>query len=90
MESPNTFETAATEAVLRLGLRRAAYSVKDAMQVMSIGRASLYAAIKAGDLRPGKLGAKTLIYADDIARYLTKLRKGAPTTSGPSTPSQAA
>jgi excisionase family DNA binding protein len=57
-----------------LGLTKAAYSVTETLTVLSIGRTSLYEAVKNGDLRPAKLGKKTLFLADDLAAFLSKLR----------------
>jgi hypothetical protein len=42
--------------------------------LLSIGRTSLYAAVKRGELTPVKFGKKTLFYAVDLAAFLTKLR----------------
>jgi hypothetical protein len=56
------------------GLVKAAYSVNETPTLLSIGRTSLYRLVQTGDLKPGKLGKKTLIYATDIANLLTKLR----------------
>lgn len=56
------------------GLVKAAYTVKGALEQLSIGRTSLYAAIKRGDLRTVKFGNKTLLYATDLAIFLAKLR----------------
>jgi hypothetical protein len=41
--------------------------------LLSIGRTSLYAAVKRGDLKRVKFGKKTLFYAADLALFLTKL-----------------
>jgi excisionase family DNA binding protein len=59
------------------GLRKAAYSVNEVMEVLSIGRTSLYALVKAKKLVPHKLGRKTLFLAPDITAFLTRLREGA-------------
>jgi len=56
------------------GLTRAAYSVNETLALLSIGRTSLYELVKSGDLKPGKIGKKTLIYAADIAALLEKIR----------------
>jgi excisionase family DNA binding protein len=58
----------------KLGLTKAAYTVSETLTVLSIGRTSLYAAVKNGDLRPAKLGKKTLFLADDLVAFLSKLR----------------
>ncbi len=57
------------------GLTRALYTVKETRVLLSIGTTTLYELIKRGELRPTKLGKKTLFYASDIAALLTKLRK---------------
>ena len=57
------------------GLTKAAYSVNETLTLLSIGRTSLYALVQKGDLRPAKLGKKTLFYAVDLAALLTKLRE---------------
>jgi Helix-turn-helix domain len=55
------------------GLAKAAYAVGETLDLLSIGRTSLYAAVKRGDLKPVKFGKKTLFYAADLASFLTKL-----------------
>jgi excisionase family DNA binding protein len=57
------------------GLTKLAYSVNETLILLSIGRTSLYAAIKRGDLRVAKLGRRTLIYATDLEHFLAKLRR---------------
>src|SRR5947209_6349234 len=59
------------------GLVRAAYSVRETLVLLSIGRTSLYEAVKQGALRPTKFGKKTLFCAVDIAAFLVKLRDAA-------------
>jgi excisionase family DNA binding protein len=56
------------------GLLKAAYTVNETLNVLSIGRTSLYAAVKQGDLHPVKFGRKTLFYATDLAAFLTLLK----------------
>jgi excisionase family DNA binding protein len=55
------------------GLVKAAYTVNATLELLSIGRTSLYAAVKRGDLHPVKFGRKTLFYAADLAAFLAKL-----------------
>jgi excisionase family DNA binding protein len=55
------------------GLLKVTYGV----ELLSIGRTSLYAAVRRGELTPVKFGKKTLFYATDLAAFLTKLRGGA-------------
>jgi excisionase family DNA binding protein len=56
------------------GLVKVAYSVKDAIDLLSIGRTTFYALVGRGDLKITKLGKKSLVYAIDIAALLSKLR----------------
>jgi hypothetical protein len=57
------------------GLAKAAYAVGETLDLLSIGRTSLYAAVKRGDLKRVKFGKKTLFYAADLASFLTKLKR---------------
>jgi len=56
------------------GLFKAAYSVDDTINLLSIGRTTFYALVGRGDLKITKLGKKSLVYATDIAALLTTLR----------------
>jgi hypothetical protein len=56
-----------------LGLVKAAYIVGETLEILSIGRTSLYDLVKRGELRPAKLGKKTLFLANDLAAFLTRL-----------------
>lgn len=56
-----------------LGLTKAAYSVREAASLLSIGRSSLYETVKRRDLRPVKLGRRTLFLSDDLAAFLRRL-----------------
>ena len=58
-------------------LNKAAYSVTETMAQLSVGRTKLYSLIKKGDLRPVKLGKKTIFHAGDLADFLSKLRAAA-------------
>jgi excisionase family DNA binding protein len=57
------------------GLTKAAYAVGETLDLLSIGRTSLYAAVKRGDLKHVKFGKKTLFYAADLAAFLMQLRR---------------
>jgi excisionase family DNA binding protein len=57
------------------GFTKAAYTVREALHLLSIGRTSLYAAVKRGDLKRVKFGKKTLFYAADLASFLIKLKR---------------
>jgi excisionase family DNA binding protein len=56
-----------------LAFVKVAYSVGEACDLLSIGRSSLYAAVKCGELKPVKLGRRTLLLADDLAAFLRRL-----------------
>ena len=57
------------------GLAKVAYAVGETLDLLSIGRTALYAAIKRGDLKRVKFGKKTLFYAADLAAFLARLRR---------------
>ncbi len=46
--------------------QRLAYSVAEACQVSSLGRTSIFAAIKAKRLQVTRIGRRTLIHADSL------------------------
>jgi len=54
------------------GLIKATYSVREVMELLSVGRTSLYAAVSRGELRRMKLGRRTLFSAADLAAWATK------------------
>jgi excisionase family DNA binding protein len=57
-----------------LGFTKVAYAIDETLELLSIGRTALYAAVKRGDLKRVKFGKKTLFYATDLAAFLTRLR----------------
>ncbi len=57
-----------------LGFTKVAYAVDETLELLSIGRTALYAAVKRGDLKRVKFGKKTLFYATDLAAFLARLR----------------
>jgi hypothetical protein len=59
------------------GLTKAAYSVNETLEILSLGRTSLYRAVKSGDLTPAKFGKKTLFLAPNLASFLSKLHEAA-------------
>jgi excisionase family DNA binding protein len=56
------------------GLVKAAYSVRETLNLLSIGRTTFYQLVNRGDLKITKLGKKSLVYATDIAGLLVSLR----------------
>jgi hypothetical protein len=62
------------------GLDKAAYGVGETLKPLSIGRTSLYAAIKRGELSPIKFGKKTLFFGADLAAFLMRLKEAASRT----------
>jgi excisionase family DNA binding protein len=57
-----------------LGLFKAAYSVKETLDLLSIGRTKFYELVDQGDLQIHKLGTKSLVYVTDIVALLARLR----------------
>ena len=56
------------------GLFKAAYSVRETLDLLSIGRTKFYELVDRGDLKINKLGTKSLIYVTDIMALLVRLR----------------
>jgi excisionase family DNA binding protein len=55
-----------------------AYSIADACKLLGVGRTTLYAAIKRGELKCRKVGRRTVITGDAMKSWLS----GLPTKSG--------
>ena len=53
---------------------KAAFTVAETAAMLSLGRTSLYALVKSGEIRATKLGRKTLFLATDITDFLSKLQ----------------
>jgi hypothetical protein len=66
------------------GLAKAAYGVRETIELLSIGRTSLYAAVRRGELTPVKFGKKTLFYAVDLVAFLARLKEAAAKSHAPS------
>jgi excisionase family DNA binding protein len=60
------------------GLVKATYSVREVAELLSIGRTSLYAAVRRGELQRIKLGKRTLFCATDLTAFLARLRSVSP------------
>ncbi len=58
------------------GLTKAQYSVNETLNLLSIGRNSLYALMHSGELVPIKFGRKTLFAAVEIVKVI-ETRRGA-------------
>lgn len=48
------------------------YSINDAVEASGIGRTTLYELIKAGELKPVKIGSRTLIRRCDLEALLER------------------
>jgi excisionase family DNA binding protein len=57
-------------------------TVHEAAAMLSIGRTSLYALIDSGQLERVKIGRRTLVPAESITAYITRLRGCDPRTLG--------
>ena len=54
--------------------RQLSYTVKQAAAQLGIGRTSIYALIKTGDLTPIKLRQRTLLRHEDLVALLQRMR----------------
>ena len=52
---------------------RLAYSISEACNLLSIGRSTIYSAIKAGDLTSCKVGRRTLVTSDALKLWINNL-----------------
>jgi excisionase family DNA binding protein len=50
--------------------RPLAYSIKDAIQVSSIGRTTLYSLISSGEIETVKVGKRRLVKAASLAQFI--------------------
>lgn len=58
----------------QLGLTKAAYSVDETLNLLSLGRTTLYGLVKNGKLTQTKYKTKTLFLSVDIANFLSALQ----------------
>jgi hypothetical protein len=58
------------------GLTKAAYALGEALDLLSIGRTSLYAAVKRGGSQARQVRPENVAFAADLAAFLTKLSRG--------------
>jgi len=54
---------------------KVAYAVNETLELLSIGRTSLYATVKRGELNLVMFGKKTLFCVANLAAFLTRLRR---------------
>lgn len=50
------------------------YSVNEAVKASGIGRTTIYELIKAGELKPAKIGTRTLILRRDLEGMLERAK----------------
>jgi excisionase family DNA binding protein len=53
--------------------RQLAYSIPHACKLISVGRTTLYSAIKAGEIKVRKVGRRSLITHEELALWLDRL-----------------
>jgi excisionase family DNA binding protein len=53
------------------------YTINQTMNILGVGRTSIYKLVKSGELNALKLGRRTLIAASDIAALMKRLQKEA-------------
>ena len=54
-------------------MNRMLYPINDAVEVLGIGRSTLYELIATGEIQTVKIGRRTLIAHDELERYVTRL-----------------
>ena len=57
----------------RVAVQRRALSIADVCRECGLGRTSVYAAIRAGELVARKYGRRTIVLADDLVAFLRAL-----------------
>lgn len=56
-----------------LNLTKAAYSVRELIELLPLGRNSIYEAVKSGDLKVTKFGKRTMFLAPHVVEFLQSL-----------------
>jgi hypothetical protein len=56
-----------------LNLTKAAYSVRELVELLPLGRNSIYEAVKSGDLKVTKFGKRTMFLAPHVVEFLQSL-----------------
>ncbi len=54
-------------------MTRMLYPINDAVEVLGIGRSTLYELIATGEIDVVKIGRRTLIVQDELERYVKRL-----------------
>lgn len=49
------------------------YTIKETMELLKISKANLYRLMSAGDIKPVKLGGRTLFKESEIERFIDSL-----------------
>jgi len=63
-------------------IHKLAYTIHEAVAATGIGRSTLYFHLKTGSLRPTKIGRRTVILADELARWLASFSNNSSGLSG--------
>jgi hypothetical protein len=64
-----------------LNLTKAAYSVRELVELLPLGRNSIYEAVKAGNLKVTKFGKRTMFLAPHVVEFLELLSGSGANTS---------
>ena len=59
----------------RKSQQKVAYSLLDLTEMLGISRSKLYNEVQEGRLRLSKIGARSIVLAEDLAEYLETLRR---------------
>jgi len=73
VQLPHQIRCGSIKSSERIQARKLAFTVEETMGMLSIGRTTLYARIKSGEIQARKCGRKTLILAEEIERFLDGL-----------------
>jgi excisionase family DNA binding protein len=58
------------------------YTINETFKLLKISRAKLYQLIEKGDLKPIKLGGRTLFTESELTRFIESLKRGAAESQG--------
>ena len=57
------------------------YTIAEATRALGIGRSTIYLALASGKLSARKCGARTLLMADELKRFISSLPHARPTNN---------